>query len=91
MGKVIAFPAPPQAEGGIVHVYKLDDGRFEIGHESASGSSWGHFDTFDCPQSAAAAAYRLNRVELENSCSVYLSPSVLAALPESAPPDRGAF
>lgn len=91
MGSLILFPRSVSAPGGVVHAYPLEGGGFEIGHESSSGNSWGSFEQFDCPEAAAAAAYRLNREVYGNSCSVDLHTGLLAALPDTPGPDRGAF
>ncbi len=89
MGKVIPFPGST-ISGGIVHVYAFGNG-YEIGHESASGDSWGGFEQFDCAQTAVAAAYRLNRDVYGGGCCVDLHADVLAALPDTPAPDRGEF
>lgn len=81
MGKILAFPSSARHCGGVVHAYPFNNG-FKIGHESSSGSSWGSFEYFDCPQAAVAGAYRLNRETYGNSCSVDLHPGLLAALPD---------
>ena len=49
MGKILAFPRNPSpaSSRGTVHVFPAHGGGYEIGHESASGNSWGQFDRFD--------------------------------------------
>ncbi|MDB5583381.1 MAG: hypothetical protein JWR80_8557 [Bradyrhizobium sp.] len=89
MGKLLAFPGNYSRNGGTVHVLPREHGGYEIAHESASGNSWGHFENFEDPQEAVAAGYRLNRDVLESSCEVFISPAVLADMPDA--PDRGAF
>ena len=80
MGKVIAFPLPPSSHpptGGAVHAYPLGDGRFEVGHESASGGSWGGFEQFDCPVAAVAFARDANRRLYGGRCSLEIDSRLL--------------
>ncbi|MEJ7926367.1 hypothetical protein WG908_06290 [Sphingobium sp. AN641] len=92
MCKVIAFPGvnlaariariEPSGDNGIVHVWQTGPGQFEIGHESRSGSSWGHFETFDNPGAAVAGAHRLNRRLLGGECEVFVPAAIRALLPK---------
>ena len=69
---------------GTVHVMRLEGGGYEVGHESASGSSWGNFrGPFDDPQEAIVAAYALNRDEYGGRCAV----SIMATLPNDGGSD----
>ena len=77
---VLPFPAPARPNRGTVHVTTCEAGGFEIGHETASGSSWGYFATFDRAEDAITAAYALNRDQLDGSCDVYVSDAVLQSI-----------
>lgn len=91
MGKVLSLAKPPRDGRGTVHVYPLESSRYEIGHESRSGSSWGYFSQYDDPAEAVAAAYRLNNEGLGGECDVFINPLVLAALPVTPGPSEGFF
>ncbi len=91
MGKVLSLAKPPRDGRGTVHVYPLETGGYEIGHESRSGSSWGHFSQYDDAAEAVAAAYRLNHDDLCGECDVFIDPVVLAALPVTPGPSEGFF
>ena len=61
----------PHREGcGTVHVMPGNVVGFEIGHENASGNSWGNFSTYDDAQAAITAAYALNRDVYHGTCNV---------------------
>jgi len=77
MGNIIAFPSAPTGERGVIHVWRCRSGGYEIGQESASGNSWGSFETFDTAQAAIEGAYRLNRDLYSGVCEVFISPDVL--------------
>ena len=70
MGNLVLFPRQHDDRRGTVHVMPGNVGGFEIGHESASGNSWGNFSTYDNAQEAIAAAYALNRDVYEGVCNV---------------------
>jgi len=76
---------------GVVHVWASDEGGFEIGHESATGNSWGHFDRFGQPSDAIAAAHALNRDKLDGLAEVSINPDVVSALATPASPEQGEF
>ena len=88
---VLAFPQRRREGHGCVHVWLTDESQFEIGHESASGGSWGFFETFSSPGEAVAAAYDLNRKELAGSCDINISPEVLELLPTATLFQSGLF
>lgn len=80
----------PYSSRGTIHVWAPDEeGGFLIGQESASGNSWGYFDTFPTAHEAIDAAYRL-RDRLYNEalgwandverCAVHIPDAVLALL-----------
>lgn len=79
MGDVIQFRRPPSGTAlsvrhmrGTVQVLPLEGGGYEVGHESASGGSWGNFrGPFATWHEAAAAAYALNREEYGGRCEVH--------------------
>lgn len=73
MGDVIRL-FPQRHCRGTIHVFHLEDGSFEIGHESASGDSWGHFQTFASLSEAVEAAHRLSAAEMGGECEVYVRP-----------------
>lgn len=91
MGKVISLGTSRTGSRGTVHVWPARDGGYEIGHESASGNSWGQFDQFDGAAEAVAAAHRVNRDVYAGQCDVYIGEEVIAALPRSPSPTRGKF
>ena len=91
MASVSAFPRRRTDMRGAIHVMTTNDARFEIGHESASGSSWGSFETFDGAQEAVVAAHRLNRNVYGDVCEVVIHPDVLGALPVTPGPTPGCF
>ncbi len=65
--------------GGIVHVMVAQEGAgFEIGHESASGSSWGFFSYHASLADALVAAYVLNRNMLEGACVLLIHDDALS-------------
>ncbi len=56
---------------GTVHVMQLEGGGYEVGHESASGNSWGNLSgRIDDPQQAIARAHTVNRDEYGGRCAV---------------------
>ena len=84
MSNILAFPRARDGSRGIVHVMPRKSGGFEIGHESASGNSWGFFaGPFDRGQTAIAAAYALNRDQLDGSCNVAICHEALADIAPS--------
>lgn len=91
---VIAFPRVRTENRGCVHVMQHAGGGFEVGHESASGNSWGSFSgPYARGQDAIAAAYALNRDTYGGVCEVYICPAALADIPPSPAPafERGDF
>jgi len=89
MADVIALPLAPRDDRGTIHVW-AQNGLFEIGHESCSGNSWGHFETFYTAEQAIVAAHALNRDVLDSGCDVDIAPPVLDACSSPSVP-RGAF
>ncbi|KQS04514.1 hypothetical protein ASG11_09855 [Sphingomonas sp. Leaf357] len=77
MADILQFPR--RETRGVIAVYECGD-RFEIGHESASGGSWGSFSNYDEAGEAIAAAHALNRDVYEGVCAVEVSPAVRAAM-----------
>ena len=56
---------------GTIHVLALEGGGFEVGHESASGDSWGDFSgPIEDAQDAIARAFALNRDDHGGLCAV---------------------
>lgn len=74
MSHIIPFPLkrPDADRHGIVHVMGDTVDGFEIGHESASGGSWGGFSWYRTGQEAIAAAYALNRDQYGGACDVFI-------------------
>lgn len=69
--RVLSFPSRRDDHHGIVHVMGDQLVGFEIGHESASGNSWGSFSgPYSTGQEAIAAAYALNRDTYGSVCEV---------------------
>ena len=71
MGAIVHFPFQRSHSCGTIHV--MGDGRtgFEIGHESAFGSSWGSFaGPFARVGDAIAAAHALNRNTYGGLCEI---------------------
>jgi hypothetical protein len=67
---IVPFPNRRGTRGTVV-VMPHQDGGFEIGHESESGSSWGHFSgPYATCAEAAAAAHKLNREVLNGECVI---------------------
>lgn len=69
---IIPFPTARRERRGTIHVMTGGAEGFEIGHESASGDSWGSFETFGTAQEAIAAAHALNRETYEGVCDVFV-------------------
>ena len=86
MGSVVPFRRTATLYRGTIHVMAGEHGGFEIGHESASGNSWGSFERFDNASEAVVGAYRLNRETYENGADVLLHDAVVAALPDDPEP-----
>lgn len=57
---------------GTIHVTGDAVAGFEIGHESASGNSWGSFSSYATGQEAITAAYVLNRDQYAGICNVFV-------------------
>ena len=89
MAKILPFTRGRIASRGTVHVMPSVHG-FEIGHESASGGSWGSFDVFPDAQAAIVAAYQLNALQYGGACDVRICAEALGAVDTSTEP-RGAF
>ena len=87
MGNLVHFPRRHDDSRGTVHVMPGNGSGFEIGHESASGKSWGSFSTYDDAQTAITAAHALNRNVYQGTCNV----SICDAALDSAGIDRGDF
>lgn len=78
MGEVVAFPRRHRFEldrpdAGSIHVYRVPEGDYEIGHESRSGDSWGHFERHPTPWAAISAAHRLNSEFFGGLCDIHLA------------------
>lgn len=70
---------------GTVHVMPHERGGYEVGHESSSGSSWGHFSgPYRTLAEAIEAAHALNRTVLNGECAVSISDALDGDLPPSA-------
>jgi len=70
-GVVLPFPLPSRPYAGTVCVMGDKATGFEVGHESASGNSWGSFTgPFRRGQDAIAAAFALNRDVYFGGCDV---------------------
>lgn len=89
MGEIIAFGRRAAHTLGTIHVWRMDNGEYEIGQESSSGSSWGSFDQFDSAQEAVAAAYRLNAEVYDGACEVFINEDVLADILATPGPATG--
>ena len=84
--RVIPFPSRQDDRHGTVCVMGDRVEGFEVGHESASGNSWGNFSgPYRTGQEAIAAAYALNRDEYGGECNV----SVCDAAVQDRCPDVG--
>jgi len=60
MGSIVSFPAKRARESyGEIHVWRSCDDEWTIGHESASGGSWGAFERFPTREQAVARALEL--------------------------------
>lgn len=88
MSNVFQLRRPTNQNRGTVHVMLAEHGGLEIGQESASGNSWGSFETFSTAAEAINGAHQLNRQQYGGICEVSIHPEVLAALPPSTAPDR---
>lgn len=73
-------PISPRYTSGTVHVWRREEGGYEIGHESSPGNSWGYFDTFDCPVRAMIAACRLNIEKLDGKAEMVFADDVIGDL-----------
>lgn len=79
---------------GTVHVMGDRATGFQVGHESASGNSWGSFSgPYARGVAAIAAAHTLNRVAYNGDCEVEICQAALDDRDGvgSAPSDRGGF
>jgi hypothetical protein len=74
---VIPFPIRRGERRGVIHVMGDRVSGFEIGHESASGNSWGSFSSYASGQEAITAAYALNRDDYEGVCDVFVCDAAL--------------
>ena len=75
---VVPLPLPPRPLNGTVHVMGDKSTGFEVGHESASGSSWGSFSgPYDRGQDAIAAALALNRDAYAGGCDISICDAAL--------------
>ena len=84
---VLPFPHRRDAGHGVVHVMGNRAIGFEIGHESASGNSWGSFSSYRTGQEVITAAYALNRDTYEGVCDVFVCDAALQdACPDVGPP-----
>jgi hypothetical protein len=86
MGSLFVFPTRRRDDHGCIHVWLLDDGRFEVGHESRSGDSWGNFTEYHTAEQAVAAAFALNRDEYASQCDVHVNEDVRALIGHESPP-----
>ena len=67
MGEIVQLRAAPHSTSGTIHCWQLDDGQFEIGHESFSGNSWGWFSVHLSADAALIAARDL-RTQIAREC-----------------------
>ncbi len=86
--RILFMPNRRRDHCGTVHVMGERGTGFEIGHESASGNSWGSFDgPFSTAIEAIGAAHALNRDQYGGTCDV----EVHTAAARDANPDQEAF
>ncbi|NNG59778.1 hypothetical protein [Sphingomonas paucimobilis] len=74
---ILPFPHRRDDRHGVIHVMGDRVSGFEIGHESASGNSWGSFSSYATGEEAIAAAYALNRDTYEGVCDVFVCDAAL--------------
>lgn len=91
--RVIHFPLPPRPYNGTVHVMGDENTGFEVGHESASGNSWGSFSgPYKRGQDAITEALALNRDHYQGGCDIAICDAALQdRAPRSLRPDREEF
>lgn len=72
--RVLQLPTRIESEHGVIHVMVDRVDGFEVGHESRSGNSWGHFSgPYRSGSDAVAAAYELNAREHGGLCEVFIN------------------
>jgi hypothetical protein len=72
-------PLPVRPYNGTVCVMGTKATGFQVGHESASGNSWGNFSgPFANGVDAITTAFALNRDEYNGGCDVQICPDALA-------------
>lgn len=77
-GRVIPLPLPARPYNGTVCVMGDKHTGFQVGHESASGNSWGSFSgPYSRGQDAITAAYALNRDAYVGGCDVSICEAAL--------------
>jgi len=84
MGSISVLPTHRRDDRGCIHVWRLDDGSFEVGHESRSGNSWGNFHVYDTADEAVASAFAMNRDDYSGQCDVDVREEVRKLLTPSA-------
>lgn len=78
-GVIIPMSLPVLPYRGTVCVMGDKATGFQVGHESASGNSWGEFsEPFANGQDAIAAAFALNRDVYLGGCNVTICEAALA-------------
>lgn len=85
---IALLPVQRRDDRGCIHVWRLADGGFEVGHESRSGDSWGNFSTYNTADETVVAAYALNRDHYGSACDVAIYDDVKALLKPSPLPNR---
>lgn len=93
MGGVVQFPYTRGDGRGVVHVMGDGISGFEIGHESASGNSWGSFSTYASGEEAITATFALNRDSMAApaTCSSATPPDRTLARTSALPQSRGKY
>ena len=72
-GLILPMALPANPYNGTICVMGDKATGFEVGHESASGNSWGSFSgPYERGQDAIAAAYALNRDVYLGGCDVQI-------------------
>ncbi len=76
---ILRFPLPERPYHGTVRVMGDKLTGFQVGHEGASGNSWGNFSgPYDRGQDAIDAALALNRDEYRGGCDITICDAALA-------------
>lgn len=83
-------PLPTLPFRGTVVVMGSKEAGFQVGHESSSGNSWGHFSgPYVDGVDAIAAAFALNRDVYMGGCDVEICDGALADQRANAKPMGG--